>query len=240
MWSMEVFQGDIKLAEKFVEVKEYELPLFEVELDAPSHVSFNQEAFLVTVRAHYTFGKPISGNCLLKIISKGERPTIEREFPLIDGKKELSLQLSEFGKKIQRIQINATIQDTVTLTQRTVSKTVSILAKRYLIDTPPMAHECDGPSDTFTYRARITHLNATPVDVDEEIYVKLDVDVNEEPSKIVSYADENGDIEAEITCSNYTNVNITIEYNGETSLGEIRLSQRSNGSQGGVYVRTQK
>ncbi|XP_053958535.1 thioester-containing protein 1 allele S3-like [Anastrepha ludens] len=233
MWSLEAFVGQDKVAEKYVEIKDYVLPLFEVELDAPSHASLNEVSFPVTVRARYTFGEIIYGNCLFNISRKGQ-PLIEREYPLIDGQKKMLVHLDDIGRKMQKIYINVTIQDTVTSTTRTISKSVLIVDKRYLIETPSMTNICEDAKDTFSYRAHISHYDGHSVDVDEEVQIQLDKGLNGSPTKIVTYADYNGYVEMEIECSNYKNINITVEYMGETSTGTVKLVS----GQPGVYVKT--
>ncbi|XP_067624053.1 CD109 antigen-like [Eurosta solidaginis] len=237
-WHLETYIGADLIAEKVVEVKEYQLPLFELVVEAPDYVSFNEKTFPVKVRAAYTYGKPVTGNCVINFISK-ERAVNEVKDPLEDGRLEKMIDLKQFGKKLQNINVTVTVEDSVMRMSRTVSKTVSISRKRYDIDAPTIKVECDGPSDTFIYRGHISQLNGAPIDVDEEISIGLEDGGEEEQPTFITNADNEGYVETEIICANYANYNVTIEYRGQKAVGSIELYHRGDGGKGGVYVKTQ-
>lgn len=51
----------LQVHSKDFEISEYVLPKFEVKLDVPSFIVHKDKTLKVTVRAKYTFGKPVKG-----------------------------------------------------------------------------------------------------------------------------------------------------------------------------------
>nr|XP_014086870.1 alpha-2-macroglobulin isoform X2 [Bactrocera oleae] len=237
-WSMQVLLGQKMLTEKIIEVKHYDLPLFEIDLEIPSHVSLKDKTFSIKVKARYTFGKPIFGTCVLTFnVSKNN--VLRRQYNMHEGQLEIPINVRDLGGRLRPIPINVEVADTATQTSRTVSKIINVVANHFEISTPDVVRECSGEGETFFYRAHISHNNGNPID--REVYVTLDMhtkdDILSETS--VTYAEVNGDVDVEIECANNVNINITIKYENSESTGVIQLYHNKEGGEGGIYVKTQ-
>uniref|UniRef100_W8AUU8 TEP1-F n=1 Tax=Ceratitis capitata TaxID=7213 RepID=W8AUU8_CERCA len=235
-WSVAAFLDKTPVASKTIEVREYELPLFEVDLDVPIYVNYKAKEFAVKVYAHYTFGKPIFGTCLIKL-NASTTTLFERELNLSDGQLEISIPTKDLGRRIRPIEVRVTVVDHVTQTDRTVSKIISLSLNMYEIEMADVQKECFSGNDKFIYSPRISHIIGKPIDIDEEVYVKIKK--GETETTDYTYPDENGRVRVELECSNDPKITVTIKYKNEEKSSEIELYHRSDSGQGGVFVKTQ-
>ncbi|XP_011185796.2 thioester-containing protein 1 allele R1 [Zeugodacus cucurbitae] len=240
IWSLQVFLGQNMLTHKTIDVKQYDLPLFEVDLDLPSHVSLREKEFIIKVKAYYTFGKPIFGTCALAFNVSRDR-TVRKQFNLEDGQLEITIKTRELGARLRPIPIDVEVADIATQTSRKISKTIIIVANHYRISTPDVTHECSGQDETFLYRAQISQSNGKPINTDREVYVTIDARTKDDVTTetILAYAEENGNVDVEIECGNNANINVTIKYDNAQSTGVVQLYHQDESGEGGIYVKTQ-
>ncbi|XP_050320291.1 alpha-1-macroglobulin-like [Bactrocera neohumeralis] len=237
-WSMQVFLGQQMLTEKIIEVKDYELPLFEIDLEMPNYVSLKDKTFLIKVKAHYTFGKPIFGTCVLTF-NVTRNNVLKKQYNLQEGELDIPINVRDLGGRLRVIPITVDVLDGATQTSRKISKTIKIVASHFEIETPDVVHECNGEDETFVYRARISHKNGNPID--REVYLTLDMRTKDDliSDELVTYAENNGDVDVNIECANYVSINLTIKYENSESTGVIQLYHNKEGGEGGLYVKTQ-
>ncbi|XP_039950333.1 murinoglobulin-1-like [Bactrocera tryoni] len=236
-WSIQAFVGQQMLAEKIIEVKDYEPPSFEVALDIPSHVTLNENEFVVGVRARYDANSPVSGSCVLNIIPEKKR-AIRMIHQLENGNKEIPIYMYEIGRNIQNVIVNVTVEDTVH-NIRTISKVVRIVPHLHVISMPSMSYECHEPNEVFLYRALIYNYNGDPIDVDDNVLVTLNPGTNGGAETFVSHVNDEGYIDVKIECSNYRTIIVTINYEDSQKSGKIELKQRNDNSKEGIHVNTQ-
>ncbi|XP_013779799.1 CD109 antigen-like [Limulus polyphemus] len=81
-------------------VAEYVLPTFEVKIDLPAYATYSNSSILATVRAMYTYGKPVKGDLILTVtslsryssFSEREQQRIQKEVS-INGNVDIQLNL---------------------------------------------------------------------------------------------------------------------------------------------------
>ena len=65
-WSIIISSNDQKQTKTF-EVAEYVLPTFSVDVSLPPYATFNKADIVATVKATYTYGKPVKGEATLTV-----------------------------------------------------------------------------------------------------------------------------------------------------------------------------
>ena len=68
-WSIEVKVNNESMVKKF-KVAEYVLPTFSVSINLPPYATFNRSDIIATIKAIYTYGKPVKGKATLSINQK--------------------------------------------------------------------------------------------------------------------------------------------------------------------------
>ncbi|XP_011185797.3 CD109 antigen isoform X2 [Zeugodacus cucurbitae] len=237
-WSVQVFLGQKMLAKKFVEVKDYELPPFEMDLDAPSYVTFREAQFVASVRfRNEAMNSLTSGRCILTIISKTNEIINRRIHHLNNCKKGIPVNLNKLERVMQNIMVNVTVQFKAHGTH-TVSKFVRFVPNLYIINMPSMSYECHEPNEVFVYRAHIYNYNGNPIDGGDEIRVTLNPGTNGMPETFFSHVNDEGCLDVQIKCSNSKIIYVTINYKGTQSKpGKIELKHLNRKE--GVHVNTQ-
>lgn len=136
---------------KAVEVAEYVLPKFQVDIDCPTDFSAKDGNMRAIIRSKYTYGKLVKGEAIVKVSKKsdfiyisGEEPTrmlVEKKVP-INGKgsiefnieRDLGVPFNDYSRT-RRLNIEATVVEELTGRNHSASKTVTIHQSRYKITT---------------------------------------------------------------------------------------------------------
>ncbi|XP_063245195.1 CD109 antigen-like isoform X2 [Bacillus rossius redtenbacheri] len=126
--------------EKAFQVAEYVLPKFEVAIDIPQHATFKDSRLVATIRAKYTYGKPVKGEATVSaypiyhsgVLQPIFQNPVRKVIP-IDGKavvdfdiaKELQLT-DEFERMVQ---YDVTVEES--LTGRHQNNTAQVIVHKY-------------------------------------------------------------------------------------------------------------
>ncbi|XP_022254709.1 CD109 antigen-like isoform X2 [Limulus polyphemus] len=164
-------------------VAEYVLPTFEVKVDLPPYATYNKSSIVATIRAIYTYGKPVKGDLTLTVAprtrynSLSVRPyeSIQRKVE-IDGTVDIPLTLQrdlKLRKDLFRREIEffALVEDGLTSRKYNTTNTLWIYdneVKVQLIKTS----ETFKPGLKYTCFLKVAYQDDTPVD-DRENQLKL-------------------------------------------------------------------
>ncbi|XP_076337600.1 CD109 antigen-like isoform X2 [Tachypleus tridentatus] len=164
-------------------VAEYVLPTFEVKIDLPPYATYNKSSIVTTVRAIYTYGKPVKGDLTLtvaprtryNILSVRPYESIQRKVK-IDGTVDIPLTLQrdlKLRKDLFRREIEffALVEDGLTSRKYNTTNTLWIYdneVKVQLIKTS----ETFKPGLKYTCFLKVAYQDDTPVD-DRENQLKL-------------------------------------------------------------------
>ncbi|EDW02975.1 GH10749 [Drosophila grimshawi] len=120
-----------------IRVNHYELPPFEVSIDAPVEVKSTEKSFEVKIEAKYGINRPIDGNLTLYIRTLAESDTahkpvlLRRSATLINGQVSILLPVSNFTSSIPfrmslQIRLRVLVQEKFTDKQETRTKVVTL------------------------------------------------------------------------------------------------------------------
>nr|CAD7195115.1 unnamed protein product [Timema douglasi] len=187
-----VFSGEVQLSEspvlgdwnitvqvvdqtfhKSFQVAEYVLPKFEVNVDIPAHATFKDSQLVATIRAKYTYGKPVKGEATVTayptIFSGVLQPIFQtpvRKVIKIDGKATVEfdivkeLQLTDEFERV--VQFDVAVEEA--LTGRRQNTTAQVIVHKYkykmeLIKTS----EHFKPGLKYTAFVKLSYYDGAPV-----------------------------------------------------------------------------
>ncbi|XP_060078507.1 CD109 antigen-like [Ylistrum balloti] len=115
-WRISVEQL-IAMEEKIFEVREFDLPRYEVNLELPSYAVTTDEEFTGKVSAKYTFGKPVKGKLtvLLETTFTSDRK-IKLHFGNFNGEMDFSVPMQNVTTILSSSQVRVTVTVTEGLT----------------------------------------------------------------------------------------------------------------------------
>lgn len=163
--------------EKTISVAEYVLPTFSVDLQIPEHTTYDKSKITATVKATYTYGKPVKGQVILTAQPKersvyyldngSHRKIAQFKAQLNEGAadipinlmKDLSLQSDKFSREIE---FSATVEEELTGLKREASKTIKIHDKPYVIEQILSARTFK-PGLNYTILLKVSNHDNEPV-----------------------------------------------------------------------------
>ncbi|XP_055917646.1 CD109 antigen isoform X5 [Eupeodes corollae] len=172
MWNIEV-SADGTTETKSFEVDKYVLPKFEVQVEAPKDVAIVDGKIMVTIRAKYTYGKPVKGKAVVSCKPSyyyygddSKTPSAEKTVN-IDGKGHVEFDIAE-DLKLDRdrytppITILAIVEEELTGLKQNSTATVNLHREKYQIqgvDTPYTYY----PGKTVAITVVVKNLDGSPV-----------------------------------------------------------------------------
>ncbi|XP_026469847.1 LOW QUALITY PROTEIN: CD109 antigen-like [Ctenocephalides felis] len=192
---------------KSVLVAEYVLPKFEVTVDAPQHTTFKQGKVTATIRAKYTYGKPVKGEatitCYPTIYSGVIQPLYQnpiRKVIQLDGKAtaefDLVGELQLTDEYERTVVIDATVEESLTGRRQNSSTQVQIHKYKYKMELIKTS-EYFKPQLKYTAFIKISHHDGSPVqDNTNKVIIRHGYTYDSEKYNESSYMlDQNGMIE---------------------------------------------
>ncbi|BES88504.1 thioester-containing protein [Nesidiocoris tenuis] len=171
-WTIVVRAGGQDFTKQFT-VAEYVLPKFEVTLEVPPHVTFKDSQFPVTVRAKYTYGRPVKGEATISMypryVSDVIQPIYEspvRKVIKIDGKgttefdavKELKLN-DDYERQIM---FDVVVKEELTGREQNSTAVTWVHLHKYKIELDKTS-EFFKPGLKYTAFLRLVHHDGVPV-----------------------------------------------------------------------------
>ncbi|XP_070074006.1 CD109 antigen isoform X2 [Drosophila takahashii] len=155
-WTLTVSVKDEAKETKVLVVDKYVLPKFEVTIKAPKDLVATAGSVLATIRARYTFRKPVKGSLVVSI----EGSKTEKNLP-IDGEVNVELPIPDSTKKY--LKIIAIVKEELTDLKHNGTAYVNLHEHRYkLEDLQWPTHYRPGVSYNFSVVVRT--LNGSRVD----------------------------------------------------------------------------
>ncbi|KAK2582524.1 hypothetical protein KPH14_004819 [Odynerus spinipes] len=224
-WKITVNVGD-QTFEKEFEVAEYVLPKFEVIIDAPKHATFKESKITATVRAKYTYGKPVKGEATItaypNIFSGVIQPIFQqpvRKVVPIDGKVTIDFDiLSELrltDENERPIRIEATVEEELTGRRQNVSMDMTLHKHKYTMELIKTS-EYYKPGLKYTAFIKLTYHDGAPVqDTKNPVLIAYGFTYNQSAfTNITRFLDEHGMIQLDIYPPNLKN-NVFVPLNIE-------------------------
>ncbi|XP_043070647.1 CD109 antigen isoform X2 [Drosophila grimshawi] len=170
-WNIVVTLADETAETKSFEVAKYVLPKFEVIVESAKDVAIQDGVIKATIRAKYTYGKPVKGKATVSLkpnynyfddsrAGMGQMKTID-----IDGKGHVEFPLQDMEQNSRYtppMKIFAVVTEDLTGRQHNSSTIVNLHAQRYKIealDAPNNYH----PNKSFIYQFVVKNLDGSPV-----------------------------------------------------------------------------
>ncbi|KAK2864229.1 hypothetical protein Q7C36_003383 [Tachysurus vachellii] len=165
--------------EKVFSVSHYVLPKFEVLLDAPD-VVYYEETLTYSVTAQYLYGKPVAGNMSVMYVHAFQG-TLYEDWNLIDGKAELSFDVSSLYQKSEeytdqfyagldaRDYIDINVQVTELLTGVTYNNSVRVSVEMYSYNLEFQQYPSTiKPSLNFSAQLKLSTYNNSPLTAEDQ------------------------------------------------------------------------
>ncbi|XP_068143554.1 CD109 antigen isoform X3 [Drosophila tropicalis] len=169
-WQIEVSVEDQDLKQsKSFDVDKYVLPKFEVSVESPKDVAVADGSVKATVRAKYTYGKPVKGKALVTFEPSGFYGSIgdirQEKTIDVDGKGHVEFNIggTQFRSHyIPPMKIFAIVTEELTGNKQNASTNVNLHSQRYnleAVDKPPNYH----PGKKLTYKVVVKNLDGSPL-----------------------------------------------------------------------------
>ncbi|XP_063973145.1 CD109 antigen-like isoform X2 [Diachasmimorpha longicaudata] len=159
--------------EKPFQVAEYVLPKFQVSIDVPKHSTFKSGKVVATIRADYTYGKPVKGEATITaypdifsgVLQPIFTPPVRKVLP-IDGKVTVDFDIAtelKLSDEYERpIEIEATVEEALTGRRQNVSTQMTLHKHKYKMELIKTS-EYYKPGLKYTAYIKITHHDGSPV-----------------------------------------------------------------------------
>ncbi|KAH8325843.1 hypothetical protein KR067_008813, partial [Drosophila pandora] len=166
-WKLAVnVDGEARETKTF-EVDKYVLPKFEVKIDTAKDVVAADNLIKATIRAKYTYGKPVKGKATVSLESNyGWSSTSKQEKTIdVDGKGHVEFNLPESiatPTYIPPYKIFAVVTEELTGNKQNATATVNLHPQRYKlqsVDSPTTFK----PSKSFVYQVAVKNVDDSPV-----------------------------------------------------------------------------
>ncbi|XP_015181620.1 PREDICTED: CD109 antigen-like isoform X2 [Polistes dominula] len=205
-WKIVVNVND-QMFDKEFEVAEYVLPKFEVTIDAPKHSTFKESKITATVRAKYTYGKPVKGEATItafpNIFSGVIQPIFQqpvRKIVPIDGKVtvdfDIITELRLTDENERPIRIEATVEEELTGRRQNVSVEITLHKHKYTMELIKTS-EYYKPGLKYTAFIKLAYHDGAPVqDTKNPVLIAYGYTYNQSAfSNITRFLDKNGMIQ---------------------------------------------
>lgn len=180
-WNLAVKVGDEVTETKSFEVAKYVLPKFEVIVETDKDVVAADGVVKATIRAKYTYGKPVKGKATVSLSHSPSWYAPEDNFNQnktidINGKGHVEFTGDLMGSHtgsyhVPSLKMFAEVTEELTGNKQNASATINLHSQRYKlegIDNPSTYH----PDKSFTYKVAVKHVDGSPV-LDTSKKVKL-------------------------------------------------------------------
>ncbi|XP_017115777.1 CD109 antigen isoform X4 [Drosophila elegans] len=168
-WKISVsVDGDNRETKTF-EVDKYVLPKFEVIVDTAKDVVLADNVIKATIRAKYTYGKPVKGKATVSMEPNysyfGDSEARKQEKTVdVDGKGHVEFDLLEFrhGSYAPPMKLFAIVTEELTGNKQNASATVRVHQQRYVIENlekPDHFHSMK----SFAYQVVVKNVDGSPV-----------------------------------------------------------------------------
>uniref|UniRef100_A0A1B0ABH0 TEP1-F n=1 Tax=Glossina pallidipes TaxID=7398 RepID=A0A1B0ABH0_GLOPL len=160
VWKIEVSLNDHVEKAKTFEVAKYVLPKFSVDIDTVADLAITEGLLKVTIRAKYTYGKPVKGKATVRLSPVNLEKTID-----VNGKGHVEFDLQKELKSAVKegaVEIFAVVQEELTDSRQNNTIVVKFHSSQYIIKIPNAVGEFE-PNKPFEVKAVIQYLNGKPV-----------------------------------------------------------------------------
>uniref|UniRef100_A0A1B0BJ29 TEP1-F n=1 Tax=Glossina palpalis gambiensis TaxID=67801 RepID=A0A1B0BJ29_9MUSC len=160
LWNIEVSLKDhVKMTKEF-EVAKYVLPKFSVDIDTVTDLVITENFLKATVRAKYTYGKPVKGKATVRVSPVNLEKTID-----VNGKGHVEFDLQKELKSALKggfVEIFVVVQEELTDNRQNNTIIVNLHSSQYTIKVPNAVREFE-PNKPFEVKAVIKYINGKPV-----------------------------------------------------------------------------
>uniref|UniRef100_A0A1B0ABH2 TEP1-F n=1 Tax=Glossina pallidipes TaxID=7398 RepID=A0A1B0ABH2_GLOPL len=162
LWIIEVSLSDRLEKTKEFEVAKYVLPKFSVDIDAVPDLAITESSFKITVRAKYTYGKPVKGKATVRLSPINLEKTIDmngKGYVEFDLRKDLNILQKE---SVRELKAFAMVEEELTGNKQNATVKINLHYSPYIIEVFDVMteHEVNQP---FEVKVVIKHLNGKPV-----------------------------------------------------------------------------
>ncbi|XP_017020822.1 thioester-containing protein 1 allele S1-like isoform X2 [Drosophila kikkawai] len=167
-WKISVSVDGENRASKNFEVDKYVLPKFEVTIDTAKDVVIADQVIKATIRAKYTYGKPVKGKATVSIEQTNRydyNTPIKQETTVdVDGKGHVEFDIKYLQNRHWNppMRIFAVLTEELTGNQQNGTATVNLHRDRYKIEAvekPEYFH----PNKSFVYQVVVKNVDGSPV-----------------------------------------------------------------------------
>ncbi|KPU73328.1 Thioester-containing protein 2, isoform B [Drosophila ananassae] len=166
-WKLAVnVDGEARETKTF-EVDKYVLPKFEVKIDTAKDVVAADNLIKATIRAKYTYGKPVKGKATVSLESNyGWSSTSKQEKTIdVDGKGHVEFNLPGSianSAYIPPYKLFAVVTEELTGNKQNATATVNLHQQRYKLQSvdSPTTYK---PSKSFVYQVAVKNVDDSPV-----------------------------------------------------------------------------
>lgn len=174
-WTILVEARNQQFSKQF-RVAEYILPTFDVDIQLPSYATYNQSNIVATVKASYTYGKPVNGHVtltvqpLVRFYQLDTRPLHQAQYRarLVEGSADISLDLMKDLKQKRdlferEIEFFALVEEDLTGRTYNKSKIMKIYDKHVKVEQIN-AEERFKPGLNYYLQLKVAYQDDTPVE----------------------------------------------------------------------------
>lgn len=166
-WNLAVKVGDENAETKSFEVAKYVLPKFEVVVETDKDVVAEDGIIKATIRAKYTYGKPVKGKATVSLARahgwySSEESVNQNKTIDVNGKGHVEFTGSFLSRYPSPLKVFAEVTEELTGNKQNASATVNLHGQRYKlqgVDSPSTYH----PDKVFTYKLAVKNVDGTPV-----------------------------------------------------------------------------
>ncbi|KAH8271018.1 hypothetical protein KR018_000174 [Drosophila ironensis] len=166
-WKIAVTVGGENRETKTFEVDKYVLPKFEVTIDTAKDVVAADKLVKATIRAKYTYGKPVKGKATVTI--QPNYAYMQQEFRMeqtidVDGKGHVEFKIEREGPNpfYPPLKLFAVVTEELTGNKQNATAVVNVHQQRYrleIVDKPDSFH----PNKSFVVQVAVKNVDGTPV-----------------------------------------------------------------------------
>jgi len=166
---------------KVFQVAEYVLPKFEVSIDLPPFLTFNASKMVATVKAKYTYGKPVRGNVTVAVYPQYRVSYIQpfftepvRKTVPINGKADIEFNLFKDLRLVddfeRDIRFDVTVVEALTERKQNTSALLTLYKYKYKLDLIKTSDSFK-PGLKYTAFLKIAYQDNTPVQDESGVVV---------------------------------------------------------------------
>ncbi|KZS15892.1 C3 and PZP alpha-2-macroglobulin domain-containing protein 8 [Daphnia magna] len=158
---------------KHFQVAEYILPKFEVTIDLPTYLTFNESKMVASIKAKYTYGKPVKGNVTIAAYPQYRVSYIQpfftepvRKTVQIDGKVDVDFNLFKELKLVddfeRDIRFDVTVIEGLTERKQNTSSLLTLYKYKYKMELIKTSDSFK-PGLKYTAFLKLAYQDNTPV-----------------------------------------------------------------------------